>query len=544
MAWGMKEQIDHLEKLLVPGVVGMYRSFEVTEIVGYQAGTPARNFLSLLVAEPGEPSATSQTAPSFINSAPIKLRGTAWQFGVVRYRVAPEQVLEALRRFGTSGTWKPGAATLEVGNLIAVPPQFVPADSYRPHPWNGVLKNNYWDGSHVLEMFDITKNDVRFLLDKPKLLAELAALIRPCVPIGIDGLSDRLGNVLIQLPVTVVVTKVGGQQESDFPLEPTWHPNAEPRPLRISWEMYEDGTMEDFASTAVDGGPAKFPFYSQRMGARYVVWDDCNKVILGASAQTAFFGGRGMVSVTISGMNSETRDFKVPGVDGKLEPISKILHESNPRGVVTDMPTGNPREPWRSRRVFRESLHALQQRKEFVQYGRPSNAGPVEAFADIRWLLEQHGMNGAWIWDPFLNAKDVLNTLFFCPHPGADLRALSSGKKVSSCRKGVATEGKVGRPWKVEQQELMEEAQGNCAGLNLEFRSRGGRAGWSFHDRFLIFPGAAGGASAWSLGASVNSLGKKHHILQKVSDGELIRQSFLELWNTLAAPDYLVWKKP
>ena len=98
--------------------------------------------------------------------------------------------------------------------------------------------------------------------------------------------------------------------------------------------------------------------------------------------------------------------------------------------------------------------------------------------------------------------------------------------------------------WKAQQATAIQGAKGNCEGLKLEFRIREDGAGWSFHDRFLIFPVKSGGAIAWSLGTSVNSLGRQHHILQKVSDGELIRQAFLELWNALAAPDYLVWKTP
>jgi hypothetical protein len=86
--------------------------------------------------------------------------------------------------------------------------------------------------------------------------------------------------------------------------------------------------------------------------------------------------------------------------------------------------------------------------------------------------------------------------------------------------------------------------KGNCKDLRLEFRIREGSAGWPFHDPFLIFPSDIGPATAWSLGTSVNSFGQRHHILQKVADGELIRQAFLELWDELSGSDYLVWSAP
>lgn len=69
-------------------------------------------------------------------------------------------------------------------------------------------------------------------------------------------------------------------------------------------------------------------------------------------------------------------------------------------------------------------------------------------------------------------------------------------------------------------------------------------AGWSFHDRFLIFPGSETGALAWSLGTSVSRLGMQHHILQRVDDGQLVADAFNELWNSLQGVENLVWKTP
>jgi hypothetical protein len=54
MPWGITEHINHLQKLLVPGAIGNYNSFEVTEIFGLHEDRPGQitNFMSLLVAEP------------------------------------------------------------------------------------------------------------------------------------------------------------------------------------------------------------------------------------------------------------------------------------------------------------------------------------------------------------------------------------------------------------------------------------------------------------------------------------------------------------
>lgn len=554
MACDMSEFIEHFTKLSTPNIVGSYESFEVTEIIGFcPQGTPT-NFMTLLVAEPGLPGEVPRN--TFINPRPLSLPSTKWNFGISRFRLGVNDVKEAINHLQGTGEWQLASKPLKVGRLVPVPPQFVPADTHVAHPWNGVLKNNFFGGSHLLELFDGTKADHRFLFENPSLLSNLAERLRQYVPIGIDGLSDRIGNVLIQFPVTVAVTSFGKHEDGNFAFEPIWHPNTTPRPLRISWEIFEDATIEDFASTDADTGAAYLPVHSKRTGARYIVWDDANAVIVGASAQSAFFGSA--FSVTGHVIRPKTREFLKPAEKGgAVEPFALVLRDEPPQRP--NGPHINPREPWRSERIFRDSLHALRSRKEFVQYRGPNGASRSEALADIQWLMSKHGRNGVWLWDPYLAATDMLNTLFFCPWPDADLRGLSDGKvpksaKYRSCGSeqsvmkshelSSVNENSEQMTWRLEQKSVLEASKGNCAGLKLEFRVRHGNAGWPFHDRFLIFPRSEGGAAAWSLGTSVNSLGKQHHILQKVPDGELIKEAFLDLWNSLSALKYLVWKTP
>lgn len=248
--------VEYLKKLLTPGVIGYYRSFEVTEILGFHDDAPKTpvNFLSLLVAERAQSVVGSGDKPKFLNDQRrLVLKGSSWQFGIARYRISNDRLTEAVHRFADSGEWKPSGLPLTIGELIPLPPQYIPSDSSHPHAWNGILKNNFWDGSYVMELFDSKKEHVRLLLENPTSLAWLAGEIQRYVPIGIDGLSDRLGNVLIQFPVTVLTTEVTSSERGDFCIRPIWHQDARPRPLRISCEIYEDFTIEAYGSgTAID----------------------------------------------------------------------------------------------------------------------------------------------------------------------------------------------------------------------------------------------------------------------------------------------------
>ncbi|PRE02950.1 hypothetical protein C6P77_06280 [Burkholderia ambifaria] len=95
-----------------------------------------------------------------------------------------------------------------------------------------------------------------------------------------------------------------------------------------------------------------------------------------------------------------------------------------------------------------------------------------------------------------------------------------------------------------EIRQTLNGCQSNWRGLKLELRVQTGSTGWDFHDRFLIFPSGPDGAMAWSLGTSVNSVGKAHHILQKVDNAQLVVDAFTDLWELLSESDHLIWKKP
>ena len=196
---------------------------------------------------------------------------------------------------------------------------------------------------------------------------------------------------------------------------------------------------------------------------------------------------------------------------------------------------------WTRRRIYDEEALQLATERRFVQY-RPKpeevDASHEKALSDIHHLISRHGAGGAWLWDPYLDARDILDTLFFCPHIGADLRALTAGK--------IPPEIKRPQPisYAEKQRAIFDSAESNYRGLRLTYRIKSGTAGWKFHDRFLIFPNSTGQVLAWSLGASINILGKAHHILQRVDNGRLIMEAFLDLWDQLSAPEHTILEKP
>jgi len=564
MTWDITQLQDELKRLLQTGLVGFYESFEVTEIVAFHADKKEPiNLLSLFVGEPSASPKGGVSTLQCLNPDRIEVKGIDWKFGVFRYRTSPQFLFDVIQRYASEGLWKTGQKPMTVGRLSAVTPQFVHPNFNDPHPWNGVLKNNFWEGSHILELFDTKKENVRVLMNESRLLTELAQRVRAVVPIDIDGLSDRLGNIVVQLPVTVISTYVKGSKEGDQNFQIAWHPKATPRPLRVLSEIYDDFTVDAFDTKTIGSQPVKLNLRSPGGGARTIIWDDANSVLLGASPVQTFVlaAGIGVHVVGEDDAAERTRKFFLPDSTGTQQPESVELNAQEKYNFVGSAPD-RPRDPWRQRRMFKLSARALQDSKEFVQYGHHTGAMREQALEDVRWLIAKHGTSGAWLWDPFLCASDVLHTLFFCPHKDVDLRALSNGDEPPEDKVDVA--GKTQQAvmpaptlvpaaatpkastrsdeWNSEQHDMLVSAAGNRLGLQLEFRVRSKGAGWPFHDRFLIFPREDGPALAWSLGTSVNSLGRSHHILQKVGNGELVHNAFLSLWDRLSSPEHNIWQ--
>ena len=198
-------------------------------------------------------------------------------------------------------------------------------------------------------------------------------------------------------------------------------------------------------------------------------------------------------------------------------------------------------------RKYLKQQKDLEDSKDFVQYlGNLSE----KALNDIRGLIAKYRDSGVYLWDPYLSAIDIKNTLYFVPKIGVTLRAIT-GLKHNSLQKSVyccgwcnsMTPPKSSNTKKQIMEDMNNEFNKDDKQflfLNLEVRGRSEHNGYDFHDRFILFPSEK--PLVWSLGISVNQLGKSHHILQKVSHPQHILNAFNKLWDELDRPECLIWK--
>lgn len=528
--------VPHLERfreLVRPGIVGNFTHCELTEIFVNVEGTSApQNVFTLAVMEERDAAAP----PRLLNPKRLSLSGLkGWSFGICQTVIAVSDFDQSLATFHTTGTWSPRGAVLTTGGLRQTDPQFVPSDQAISIPLNKVLKNNFWSGSHVLEWADPEKDLFKPFFDKASLLKELAEVLLLFVPVDLATVSDRLGNILVQVPVTVLIASCGaGKYNSDYHLQVAWRPGAARRPLRATMTAEYDSAVAGFTTALVETEPVILSLPHGAAGPKMFLLDEEHNVLAGATGALSRISQIGFTSHLAD--RSEPRTFTYLDRAGQMQ-SQRIALRGPKREFLVGEPRKDPNGGFTQKRLYRYDTERVQEERLFKQYGLPGGDPKAEharAIADLRHLIGVHGEEGTWLWDPYLDAIDIMEILFHSPHSGADLRALSG-----SIRRRRSTIS----AFMAKQRRDLSAATGNLLGLRLEFRIPYKIRSAKFHDRFLIFPKKEGGHLAWSLGTSVNSLGHAHHILQRVDEGQRVSDAFQDLWNRMRAAQ-VVWKKP
>ena len=279
---------------IAPGTLGFYTHVEVTEIfVIRDDDHVARNVFSLLVAE--EHIGTPANTPRYLGGR-IRLSSIdGMMFGIKRSIQPIALLMQAVQGYRNSGEWQASDQPLCVGALMPVPPQFVPADSTESAPLNKVLKNNFWSGSHVLEMMDTNKSALAFFFDRPGILQELSAAITKVLPINLASLSDRLGNIIVQLPITILIAAFAQNRHTGRgSVTVRWHPQASSRDLVATCEQVYDNVITGYAATPVKSPEVALLVENGLGMQRGTLWDDANELVLAATEPTAFISQIGM----------------------------------------------------------------------------------------------------------------------------------------------------------------------------------------------------------------------------------------------------------
>ena len=426
--------------------------------------------------------------------------------------------------------------SLNTNSLKFTPKFFVPPNGTYVSPLNDNLKNNFFNGSYLLEQFDEEKLTLEPFFHDPQELLKVSEEIQKYWPLKLAKMTDRLGNILYQFPITVFRSKfINSSDEKSYECTFSWNSRATHSDRNCIIVTLNENREENLVNSQrivhLSASPQKIVVDSLIGRPIHSVYDTTNKLILGASSDQIIKS----ININSNIQYPEPRTFEI---GGKIHEVDVF----KPNNISVGSFDSKNYIEWSKKRIFKEETRTLEKNLTFKQYGLGYGT-PQSAIKDIRQLINEHAKKAVYLWDPYLNAIDLKNTLFFIENTNVECRAISSFKRVHQQEELEGTNELRFNQWKKKMCEELSRKNSNTNNylLKLKFKCQHNQFGFPFHDRFIVFTAFDGHAKCWSIGTSINSLGKAHHILQKVSNPKQIEIAFDQLWQKLPDDPCLVW---
>lgn len=372
-------------------------------------------------------------------------------------------------------------------------------------------------------------------MEDDKYFEDLCIEISKLIPLDLYLCKDRLGNFIFQFPVNILETSINYDSHlKNLNLNFSWHERVTDENIPNCLIEIEssldnhclDFKLEEYAKVkkqqiSLNGDFQPTNVKIIRNDLNILLYYNKNRILRKIGSKTKI-------------PTSKSRKFSD---NGKFQSIK--LYKSNTH-ISRDY------VDFISESSNRTHQFALEEELLFKLY--PHNE-EYAAIQDIITLIENHGMYGTWIWDPYLRRDELISTLFYSPWDDVSLKALTVvNAKTSRFNRSFKKSLKNIIPFQKQnknkhKENLMHEFKNmdnNYEGLNIEFRVQ--KEG-NLHDRFIIFPGNPKQyiePRAFSLGTSINSYGNQKHILQEILFPQRIVEEFKKEWNK----GECLWKVP
>ncbi len=513
-------QLEKFKKCMAYGTLGFYRSCEVTICALLDHSGQAHNLFTEFTFE--EKEYIENEKPRFLTKK-NECFGDRLRLIVAQYSISTDNAFELYSKLKNGEkNIKTPFGILTLSELDEIPTAFVPIDSTETIQINRILKNNFCGGSTVFEFF-ARKKDLKELIGEED-TQKASERILEILPIDLFTLSDHVGNILFQFPSQIAFCDISGNDGKtectvffDERVEKT-------KKYAVKVTTYLDNILFDYQEFCAEkDGELKLTL--EDTGGPYVITvtdtESGLPVLHQTTALMRYINGALYFEGNADCMRTVTTADK-----------TNIITINSAETIEA----GKPESPWKEeleKRRYRKRMSELETSREFIRYGKGQN-DREKALSDIRGIMNARPKTKVCLWDPYLSSLDLLETWYFTTTYGLELRAITSSEIAKRSKLAVGE-------WITEQQDILKNSS-NQYGINLKWRIQHDMFGFPFHDRFLILlPSGGETPKAWSLGTSVNSLGKTHHILQLVSNPGYIADAFEELWAALEDSSCQIW---
>lgn len=518
--------ISDFDKLCKEGEIGFYTSCEVTQIFLFDKETKnVYNYFTLVTFEEDE----FKTTIEHLTKKPIAIN-KQFSLGAMRVTLKIDEAKTLFNEISQS-TFTLDSNKCEIARkLVLLPKQFVSSSwDYEVTPPVGkLLKPNYWGDSYIIEFFSEDKPLIGKLseVDIDKINKAISQI--ESITIDLTNAYERVENIVFQFPITILTCSHPLKQTDTLEVTVYTHPKlTESLDLVITAKTSLDNLTTGFSNIATkpDETPVNLSLGDSNKLELNIA--KINSDILLHQSRSNYirsFGGLMMVSMA----NCEPRTI-----------ITRV-------GEKIEIPLSSPRPLSVGKRKddFFTQIKRRERQNELLLNSGDCQVFDVkmqnEAYKFVRDLINKHkdGVKEIYLWDPFLRSQDIIDTLYF-QNTGVPFKCICSLKAARNIDENGNLDESSEQSLSYEDFKVEELnnflAKSNNLNVILEFRCQHSNYGTKFHDRFLIFTSTDSNELpvVYSLGTSVNSLGKSHHMIQKVTDARLIKQNFDIMWDKL-----------
>lgn len=460
-----------------------------------------------------------------------------YSFGIKEYTLTIEEAKNRFHLLLDEHKWQSNDNTIvDQQYLQPITSNFVMVSDNNEIPLNYLLRNNFFNGSYIIEFFDHVKEFyIELFSENQGNLDNLNTFIKRHTSLDIKKSLERFGSIVFQFPsisININIKNFDNMIEIETDVEDS-NIIAIINNKEEDFGVINPQTIIPLSAKKIS---TDIPYSSSQSS---MIYDLKNKSILHAKTPTYFISG---VNVNINLIHTHqqslrrvfhkiitvknTQKLERQEINLLQEPISQKSSVSNNdsisyRDIIRWKSNVNPNiDSW------------YQENYAFKQFAKNGISETKLAFEFIHEIINKFGNKEICLWDPYCTTKDIVNTIFFCSYSMTSARIIADESK---CKKKKTTN------YRLSQQTLLQQVtDNNPQYINIEYRVRNKHI--KFHDRFLICIDKNNQINVWSLGTSINSLGKNHHIISLVSKPHEIYNSFNALWDKLGSEENLIWK--
>lgn len=490
----------------------------------------------------------------FLTDRPISIN-SEYKVLITKEKIARDSVLDILQNAAESQTWEWKEDKALLDDVFPMDLQFIPetdptgsktSDSTLVPIELALYGSNFSGGYYLCELFSAKTVLAKSLStdDNRKIQDEIN---KAKIGFNLESLFDRIGNIVCKIPMDIIRHKpvklspergIAGR----FILENSC---TEPLECVLQIILESDHTIiETRVEEMVFSEKGEIREYSidpNRYSNRIILSNKKSGIIYYSAVRDYSFGSNYYAMITPPQFGIQSSLKRIIVIDGQdkeieLTNIAGIGEVSIEKEIFE---IEKRQHKWMTEYEYKHHFFrsfVVGQENEAIQ-----TVIDICNDRDLFWDLEE-----VWLVDPYLSADDILKTVVYCGKYGISIKCLTHIAAINGNRETrteTTTEGESLFETTVSRYNgILKNALGKQTDLKLEYRTVAGMTGISFHDRYLILKCGLNKSRAWSLGISVNSLGKSHHIIQIVQSPMDVIDTIDTIWNQSLREECLIFK--